>query len=136
MRPASAPSLPRWVAPRAGAVLLAVGFASPAPAQSAGDPVAGKASFAVCGTCHSLEEGRTLVGPSLHGLIGRISGTLPGFDYSAAMRAARIVWGRATLTTYLADPQKLVPGTKMLFAGIDDPKARRDLVTYLEQATR
>jgi cytochrome c len=72
------------------------------------------------------------------GLFGRTAGTLPGYAYSAAMKKAGakgLVWNAKTLDAYLTNPQKVVPGTKMLFGGIADAKTRADLIAYLAEAT-
>ncbi len=87
--------------------------------------------FAQCASCHSTEPGKTVFGPSLHGVGGRKAGSLPGYDYSPALKKAKITWNAASLDRWLASPQKAVPGTRMPFGGIQDPAARRALVTYL-----
>ncbi|MEO9188427.1 MAG: c-type cytochrome, partial [Acetobacteraceae bacterium] len=87
---------------------------APPPAQAVTD---GQLVYRNCQACHSLEPGRTLIGPSLAGLFGRHSGTAPNFDYSPAMRKANIVWDETTLNEYLTAPQKLVPGNRMPFPG-------------------
>jgi cytochrome c len=92
----------------------------------------GKTEFKeICATCHTDEPNRNRIGPSLFGLIGRKSGTVPGFNYSDAMKNASIVWDEQSLDKYLADPKGVVPGTKMPYAGIKKPEARTDLITYL-----
>jgi cytochrome c len=117
----------------AGAVPLA---AAAADAPVAGDPVHGKAVYAMCMYCHGIDV--TRVGPMHRGLFGRTAGTLPGYAYSAAMKKAGakgLVWNAKTLDAYLTNPQKVVPGTKMLFGGIADAKTRADLIAYLAEAT-
>jgi cytochrome c len=117
--------------------LAAILFFAWAPAAAAqGDAARGAEAFGPCAICHSLAAGQNRVGPSLHGLFGRKAGTVPGFDYSAAMRNAGVVWNRDTLGKYLADPNKFIPGTKMAFPGIKDPSRLADLLAYLEKATR
>jgi cytochrome c len=121
---------------KAALTFLAVSAAMLASAASAQDMAAGKASFAQCKACHSLEEGKNVIGPSLHGLFGRKAGTAPKFNYSSANKNSGIEWNDETLFNYLADPQKAVPGTKMVFPGIRSEKERRDLISYLKDATK
>ncbi len=104
------------------------------PAATAADPARGQAIYARCAACHSLNRNRT--GPRHCGLIGRRAGSVPGFEYSAAMRAAGIVWTQSTLDRFLAAPMRVVPGTTMGYAGIGDEQDRRDLISYLEWAGR
>lgn len=101
---------------------------------AATEVAAGRKVFRICQACHSLDPGRTILGPSLAGLIGRESGSVPGFDYSPAMKQSRIVWGPRTLDAYLADPQKVVPGNRMPFAGLQSALDRRDVIAFLETA--
>lgn len=91
--------------------------------------VAGEQGYARCMGCHSPERNRT--GPRHCGLIGRVSGTLPGFDYTDAMKAANILWSAETLDTFLKSPTTAVPGTAMGFAGVTDPTERRNLIAWL-----
>lgn len=106
------------------------------PSFAAGDPEKGKSQFAICKICHSLDAGKNLLGPSLHGLFGRTSGTAPAFNYSAAMKEKAVVWSEDTLNQYLADPKAFIPGNKMTFAGVKKDDARADLIAYLKQATQ
>jgi cytochrome c len=73
-------------------------------------------------------------GPSLHGVVGRRSGTVPDYEYSDAMRRTRLVWDEATLDRWLAGPRALVPGTRMSFPGLPDRQDRRDVIAYLKAA--
>jgi nitrite reductase (NO-forming) len=96
-----------------------------------GDITAGKQVYKKCQACHSLTPGRNLVGPSLAGIIGRHAGSEPGYDYSAAMKSADIVWTAETLDTYLRNPQQMVPGNKMPFPGLKTDHDRSDVIAYL-----
>ena len=69
--------------------------------------------FNQCKICHSLEAGKNLVGPSLHGVIGRKAGSVPGYAYSPAMKNADVTWNDNTLSKYLTDPKAFIPGDKM-----------------------
>ena len=101
-----------------------------------GDPTSGKAVFAQCMTCHSKDPGVTIVGPSLHGIIGRHSGSVPGFAYSDANKGSGKVWSEQELYVYLQDPQKEVPGTYMTYTGVKDPQKRADVIAFLQENTK
>ena len=109
--------------------LLATAIAPPA---GAADAEAGLKVFRTqCGACHSAAAGRNLVGPSLNDIIGRRSGTVEGFRYSAANKAAELTWDVATLDKYLMSPGASIPGTTMTFAGLKNATQRADLIAYL-----
>lgn len=113
--------------------LLAVG---PSSVVRADDAAVGARQFNKCRACHTLEPGKTRIGPSLHGVIGRRSGTLEGFTYSQAMRQADVVWDDATLEAFLADPRAFVPGTKMTFPGLASEADRKAVIAYLKAHAR
>jgi cytochrome c len=113
-------------------VALAVAMAGTASPGTAASPASGQATFrGQCSVCHSAVRGAGGVGPSLFGVIGRRSGTQAGYNYSQGMKAARLIWTQDQVKIYLAAPRKTVPGTKMGFAGLSDPKKLEDLVAYL-----
>ncbi|MGD9895284.1 MAG: cytochrome c family protein, partial [Dehalococcoidia bacterium] len=62
--------------------------------------------------------------------------TLPNYAYSKAMKASGITWDELSLDRFLENPLKTLPGTKMAYAGVKDPRERADLIAYLKQATR
>lgn len=110
-------------------LLAAVVFPRPSLPAAEPDLDAGRQAYAKCVACHSPERNRT--GPRHCGLIGRVSGTLRGYDYSEAMRDAAILWTPETLDRFLAEPLAMLPGTTMGFAGVNDEKERRNLVAWL-----
>lgn len=111
---------------------VATALAAAAPAQAAGDPAKGKAIFAQCVACHKADaSGGSGIGPNLWRVVGRKSGTLPGYSYSPAMKAAARIWTEAALDVYLTAPMKAVPGNKMPFAGLKAPADRANLIAYL-----
>ena len=116
--------------------LVAVAFAGAASAEPAGDPARGKTVFARCAACHDLNTGATRLGPSLKGVVGRTSGTMSGFNYSAAMKDRAVVWNAATLDAYLAAPAKYIPGNRMAFPPMANSQDRADLITFLGQSAR
>jgi cytochrome c len=97
-----------------------------------GDPKVGEVVYTRCFACHALTYNRT--GPKHCGLLGRRAGSVPGFQYSAAMKRANWIWDKKTLDRFLANPMKAVPGTTMGYAGVKDRQERADLIAYLEQA--
>ena len=105
-------------------------------AFAAGDAKKGKRVFNKCKACHSLVAGKRKIGPSLHGVFGRTSGTLAKFKFSPAMKKAKIVWDAKTMDEYITKPRKLVPGTRMAFAGLKKKADRDNLIAYLMEATK
>ncbi len=102
-------------------------------AFAAGDPTAGKAVFMQnCAICHSPDAGVNKIGPSLHDIVGRHSGSVSDFTYSPAMKAADKTWDPQTLNVYLTDPRATVPNTKMIFPGLKSETQRQNLIAYLE----
>lgn len=97
----------------------------------------GATLFAVqCSGCHTIEDGMShRIGPDLHAVLGRSMGSASGFDdYSPAMRAQRGAWTRERLDRFLQDPQGVVPGTSMAFAGIVDARQRAAIIDYLSKS--
>src|SRR6516225_188991 len=114
------------------AVLAMTGVAA---AGAHDDPKAGAKNYRACASCHSLEPGVHLTGPSLAGLWGKKAGTVDDFArYSKQLKAADLVWDENSLNAWLADPAKLVPGNYMVIRGIMNNKTRGDLIAFLKQA--
>ena len=99
----------------------------------AADAEAGARVFRTqCGACHVVEAGKNRVGPSMHGIVGRTSGTVEGFRYSAANKNANITWTPEVLDKYLTNPKEMIPGTTMAYVGLRNATQRADLIAYLE----
>lgn len=105
-------------------------------ARADGDAARGEKKFEECATCHSLKQGENGVGPSLHGLFGRKAAEIAAFRYSAPMKRSGIMWTAKTVDEFIADPQKVVVGNRMPYAGLPDMDDRADLIAYLEKATK
>ena len=101
-------------------------------ARADGDPALGKTVFNKCAACHSVKQGENKIGPSLHGVVGRPSHSIEGFNYSEAMKNYNVTWDAPTLDHYLADPRGVVPGTKMIFVGLKKDDERANVIAYLE----
>jgi cytochrome c len=98
-------------------------------ATPAGTPSA--ADFSRCAGCHSTQAGQNKIGPSLAGVFDRPSGSVPGYNYSAAMKNAHLTWDDQTLDKFLQNPGGLVHGTKM-FATVPDADTRQRVIAYLK----
>ena len=97
----------------------------------------GQRIFGACAACHSLQPDENMTGPSLAGVWNRKAGSLDSFSrYSPALKSANIVWSDKTLDDWITDPQHLVPGNEMTFAGIKDARQRADLLAFLKEATQ
>ncbi len=110
--------------------VLTVGVIGSAAAQD-GDVEAGKRVYRQCQACHAIEEGQNRVGPSLYNVIGRTAGSIEGFRYSPAHKKSGIVWTAETLDPYLENPRTYIPGNRMAFAGLRNPKQRADVIAFL-----
>ncbi len=96
------------------------------------DPKRGEATAKQCLACHTFEKGGpNRVGPNLWGVINRPRASVPGFNYSAAMKSKGGTWTYEELYKYLQNPKAMVPGTTMTFAGISRTNQRADLINYL-----
>lgn len=102
-------------------------------ALAAGDVENGKKVYKKCAACHSLEEGKKKVGPTLYGVFGRTSGQLEGFKFSKALVAAEIVWDETTIDAYIADPKGYIPKNRMAFAGLKKEQDRADVIAYIKE---
>src|ERR1700676_5731644 len=113
------------------AVVLAVGH--PAPSLAAGDAAHGATIYRDCMICHSLDMNS--IGPRHRDVFGRKAGSVPDYNYSAALKSSNLVWYETTLDQWLSNPQALVPGTKMMYS-VADTKDRADLITLLKEKAR
>jgi len=121
-----------------------------AAGASAQDAAKGEQVFKQCMTCHRIgPEAKNLVGPVLTGIIGRQSGTAPGFAYSALNKAAGdngLVWSNELIMAYLPDPNAFLKkfltdkgkpdlatgSTKMVFK-LADEQQRKDVIAYIDK---
>jgi cytochrome c len=98
----------------------------------------GAAVFRACVACHTLtpDEGNR-AGPTLHGLFGRRIATLPGYNFSPALKSLDIVWTPETVSKlFEIGPMTYTPGTKMPEQTIGSAEDRAALVKFLEKVTK
>eukprot|EP01083_Nonionella_stella_P056723 149225_1 len=86
-----------------------------------------------CMNCHNVDKGgKGGQGPNLWGIVGNRAGTDTSFQYTSANKDSGVIWDKKTLSTYLKNPKKFMPGTKMVFAGFSKKRDRRDIIAFLE----
>jgi cytochrome c len=115
---------------------VVMGAPSDPLAAYAGDP--GAEVFRACVACHTLSPDQgNRAGPTLAGLFGRRIASLPGYNFSAALRKLDIVWTPETVSKlFELGPSTYTPGTKMPEQTIGSPADRTALVKFLEKATK
>lgn len=117
----------------ATAVLIGVGSAHAQDTLSV-NAEAGAIVFKRCMACHKVgPDAKNGVGPVLNGVVGRAAGEYSDYSYSSANKNSGLTWDEPTLTAYLRAPRKLVPGTKMAFAGLSRDREIADVIAYLQQ---
>jgi cytochrome c len=115
---------------------VAMGSPEDPLAAHAGDP--GAEVFRACVACHTLQsdEGNR-AGPTLAGIFGRRIASLPGYNFSPALKKLNIVWTKETVAKlFEVGPMAYTPGTKMPEQKIGSPQDRKALVDFLEKATK
>jgi cytochrome c len=92
----------------------------------------GESAFQACAGCHNAApDAPNMAGPNLHGVVGRAAGSLEGYAYSPAMAGSGLIWDRASLDRFLANPSGYVPGTAMVAGAVRDGERRAAIVAYL-----
>lgn len=91
----------------------------------------GERVSAQCSSCHTFDAGgANRIGPNLHNVFGGNAGAVAGFEYSEGMRAHG-AWDYLSLNEFLTSPARVVPGTKMAFAGLRNEVDRVAMIAYL-----
>ena len=92
----------------------------------------GESAAKKCASCHTFAKGEpNRIGPNLYGVVGRAKASVPGFNYSAALKAKGGEWTIEELNPFLRNPKAAVPGTAMNFAGLPRGSERADVITFL-----
>jgi cytochrome c len=115
---------------------VAMGSADDPLAAYVGDP--GAEVFRACVACHTLKpDAGNRAGPTLAGIFGRRIATLPGYNFSPALKQLDIVWTPETVSKlFEVGPMAYTPGTKMPEQKIGSAADRQALVQFLEKATK
>ena len=72
------------------------------------------------------------VQPRHRRVFGRKAASLSDYDYSDALKSARVTWNEETLAKWLTDPQGVAPGAKLLFH-LDNPQDHANVIAYLKE---
>jgi cytochrome c len=89
-----------------------------------------------CQACHNLEEGQgPKIGPELYNVVGRKIASVPGFNYSSALKSKNGTWDFNALNVWLTKPSAYAPGTAMTFA-VSNDKQRADVIAYLDTLSK
>lgn len=94
--------------------------------------------FRACIACHTLSaQDGPRAGPTLAGIFGRKIASLPGYDFSPALKKLDIIWTPETVAKlFEVGPMAYIPGTKMPEQRIGSAEDRRALTDFLVRATK
>jgi cytochrome c len=119
----------RWVRVTVAGTSVAMLSACGSPIDEAA-AARGRIAAETCLTCHSFDS-QHKIGPHLRKVMGRTAGSVPGYEFSEAMRNSNIVWTDKTLQQYLTAPLQMVPGTKMAMAPLTQQQVT-DVVEFIK----
>ena len=126
----------RFVGAMCASSTLVFAIAALAPMASADAAPDGGTLFKQrCQGCHAVAPGQpAYVAPNLAGVVGR-KAAATNYPYSEALKASKLVWTKANLDKFLAGPQQMVPGTRMIIR-VSDPAERAAIVDFLASTGR
>ena len=114
-----------------GAGVMGVGQAEAQSVASVSPDMPAPMAFNSCIACHTVKKDAVSFGPNLRGVVGRKAGSLDGYQYSAALKAADFTWDAERLDAWISGPKHVVSGTKMPFPGLPAPERRQEIIAYL-----
>jgi cytochrome c len=100
----------------------------------AGDAAKGAEVFkAMCSSCHTIEKGvgNGALGPNLFGISGHSAAAAANFGYSPAIKGSGIVWTDDKLKAWVQNPQKVIPGAKMILIHTPNAEQAENVVAYV-----
>jgi cytochrome c len=96
------------------------------------DPAQGERVAAICRGCHNMERGGGhKMGPNLWGIVNAPRARHQEYSYSDGMKSKPGVWSIESLDAFLTRPSKYIPGTRMGYYGMKNPKRRAAVIAYL-----
>lgn len=114
--------------------ILALGLAAVVALSGTSALASGKAEKLFkkkCGSCHSIEAGKHMTGPSLAGVIGRKAGSTDFGSYKA-LAGADFTWDENNLSEWITDPKKFIGKATAMTAKINKPEERETIIKYLK----
>lgn len=115
---------------RSGADLAGLGIVQAAQ-LGADTPVSrGRLAVRVCGNCHAVDVPVNSVAPHLVGIFDRQAGAVEGYKFSTALEKSNFKWTVENLRRYIMNPQKFVPGTRMITRLTNEDQVN-DIIAYL-----
>jgi cytochrome c len=113
--------------------LIAAAALSASGAASAQSIEAGEKVFRQrCLTCHGLGAMADFSqGPAIAGIANRPIASLPNYEYTPGLKAAKGAWTAETLESWLKNPEGFAPGTSMT-APLPGAQERTDVIAYLQ----
>ena len=89
--------------------------------------------FQRCAVCHTnTQDAGHLSGPNLWGIVGRRAGSAKGYTYSRAIADSGVIWGEDSLRQYLSQPNRFLPGNRMMMTPIQDPQELNRIICHLK----
>jgi cytochrome c len=123
----------RRLIPTSMLLLATLASASARADDDAAAVARGRRLFLQCASCHQVAPSAAVkIGPILQGVVGRPVASVPGYGYSADLKAQHFDWDETHLDRWLEAPSHVAPGTTMAFIGLAQPADRAAVIAYLK----
>ena len=117
-----------------GAVAVSATCLGLVQASPQADAAAGQNVFSQkCASCHTVtpDLAHGLLGPNLAGVVGRAAADVAGWDFSPALKEAKLTWTDENLHKWLTDSTAFVPKAQMDLR-VPSRIEREDVIAYLK----